>query len=144
MERLGALINNQVRVANWKPMQMTQNETELSHLFFVDDVPLFGKANAVQARVIDGVLKKFCDISGLKTSLKKSKFCTSLGVTRHIRDIISTCTQIHATDRFEKYLGFKMFYGQVRKQDFREVYDRVNGTLAFWKSRLLNKSGIVV
>jgi hypothetical protein len=37
-----------------------------------------------------------------------------------------------------------MFYGQVQKQDFGEVYDRMNATLAFWKSRLLNKPGIVV
>jgi hypothetical protein len=136
MERLGALINNQVRVANWQPMQLTRHGTELSHLFFGDDVLLFGKANAAQARVIDGVLNKFCDISGLKINLEKSKFCTSLGVTHHTTNIISTCTQIHATTRFEKYLGFKMFYGQVRKQDFGEVYDRVNVKLLLcWQTR---------
>jgi ribonuclease HI len=52
--------------------------------------------------------------------------------------------QIHATTRFEKYLGFNMFYGQVRKQDFSAVYDRVNAKLASWKSSLLNKPGRVV
>jgi hypothetical protein len=123
---------------------MTRNGTQLSHLFFADDVLLFGKATSTQARVIDEVLNNFRDISGLKISLEKSKFCTSLGVTRHTREIVARCTQIHATDRFEKYMGFKMFYGQVRKQDFAEVYDRVNTKLASWKSRLLKKPSRVV
>ncbi|MCI80020.1 hypothetical protein A2U01_0101291, partial [Trifolium medium] len=34
-------------------MQMDQNGTKLSHLFFADDVLLFGKATLAQARVID-------------------------------------------------------------------------------------------
>ncbi|PNX83979.1 ribonuclease H, partial [Trifolium pratense] len=144
MERLGAMINNQVRQLKWKPMQMTRNGTKLSHLFFADDVLLFGKATSVQAKVIDEVLKKFCAMSGLKISLEKSKFCTSTGVTRHTRDTIANVTQIHATDRFKKYLGFKMFYGQVRKQDFSDVYDRVNAKLASWKSRLIGYRRVFV
>jgi hypothetical protein len=126
-------------------MQMTHNGTKLSHLFFVDDVLLFVKANATQARVIDDeVLKNFCAMSGLMINHAKSKFCTSSGVARSKRESIAICSNIQATDRFEKYLGFKMFYGRVRKQDFSMVYDRVTAKLASWKSRLLNGPGRVV
>ncbi|MCH84332.1 RNA-directed DNA polymerase (Reverse transcriptase), partial [Trifolium medium] len=144
MERLGTMISSSVSNGSWKPMQITKDGTKLSHLFFADDVLLFAKANVSQARVVNNVLERFCALSGLKISLDKSKFCTSTGVCRRLRDTIAATTQIHATDRFDKYLGFKMFYGKVRKQDFNDIYDRVSAKLASWKGRLLNKPGRVV
>ncbi|PNY13870.1 ribonuclease H [Trifolium pratense] len=144
MERLGMMISSSVSNGSWKPMQITKDGTKLSHLFFADDVLLFAKANVSQARVVNNVLERFCALSGLKISLDKSKFCTSTGVCRRLRDTIAATTQIHATDRFDKYLGFKMFYGKVRKQDFNDIYDRVSAKLASWKGRLLNKPGRVV
>ncbi|CAJ2638969.1 unnamed protein product [Trifolium pratense] len=111
MERLGAMIERQVNISCWKPMQMVKNGTKLSHLFFADDVLLFAKATTNQAQVIKEVLDNFCAISGLMISHAKSRFYTSAGVSRHIRENIAGCSQIQATDRFEKYLGFKMFHG---------------------------------
>jgi hypothetical protein len=144
MERLGALISKHVADGSWSPMQITKDGTRISHLFFADDVLLFAKANESQARIVNEVLERFCAMSGLKISLEKSKFCTSAGVSRRRREDIAVVTQIHATDKFEKYLGFKMFYGKVRKQDFSNVYDRVSAKLASWKSRLLNKAGRLI
>jgi hypothetical protein len=144
MERLGAMISKCVSDGIWEPMQISKDGTKLSHLFFADDVLLFTKANVTQARVIKEVLDNFCSLSGLKVSFEKSKFCTSAGVCRQLRRRISDSSQIQATDRFEKYLGFKMFYGRVRKQDFSAIYDRVSSKLSSWKSRLLNKPGRVV
>ncbi|KAK2421878.1 hypothetical protein QL285_032459 [Trifolium repens] len=63
---------------------------------------------------------------------------------KELRDRIGGSSQIRPTDRFDKYLGFKMFYGKVSKQDFSDIYDRVSSKLASWKSRLLNKPGRVV
>jgi hypothetical protein len=144
MERLGAMISKSVREGIWKPMQICKDGTKLSHLFFVDDVLLFTKATVTQAQVVKGVLDQFCSMSGLKVSLEKSKFCTSTGVCRQLRDRISSSSQIQATNRFNKYLGFKMFYGRVSRQDFNDIYDRISSKLASWKSRLLNKPGRVV
>ncbi|KAK2443818.1 hypothetical protein QL285_014891 [Trifolium repens] len=109
-----------------------------------DDVLHFTKATVSQGRAVKDVLDQFCSMSGLKVSHNKSKFCTSTGVSRHLRDNIAATTGIQATDRFEKYLGFKMLQGTARKQDFTEVYDRIVSKLASWKSRLLNKPGRVV
>jgi hypothetical protein len=144
MERLGAMISKYVSDGTWKPMQISKGGTKLSHLFFADDVLHFTKATVSQGRAVKDVLDQFCSMSGLKVSHNKSKFCTSTGVSRHLRDNIAATTGIQATDRFEKYLGFKMLQGTARKQDFTEVYDRIVSKLASWKSRLLNKPGRVV
>jgi hypothetical protein len=144
MERLGAMISKSVRDGTWKPMQICKDGTKLSHLFFADDVLLFTKATVTQAQVVKEVLDQFCSMSGLKVSFEKSKFCTSTGVCRQLRDRISGSSQIQATNRFNKYLGFKMFYGRVSRQDFSDIYDRFSSKLASWKSRLLNKPGRVV
>jgi hypothetical protein len=144
MERLGAMISKSVRDGTWKPMQICKDGTKLSHLFFADDVLLFTKATVTQAQVVKEVLDQFCSMSGLKVSFEKSKFCTSTGVCRQLRDRISGSSQIQATNRFNKYLGFKMFYGRVSRQDFSDIYDRISSKLASWKSRLLNKPGRVV
>jgi hypothetical protein len=142
MERLGAMISKCVSDGIWNPIQICKYGTRLSHLFFADDVLLFTKATVSQARDVKGVLDKFCSFSGLKVSFEKSKFCTSNGVCRQLRERIGAESQIQATDRFEKYLGFKMFHGRVRKQDFSGIYDRVSSKLASWKSGLLNKASI--
>ncbi|GAU43217.1 hypothetical protein TSUD_301040 [Trifolium subterraneum] len=113
MERLGAMINKQVNSSRWQPMQIIKNGTKLSHLFFADDVLLFAKANTSKAQVISEVLDNFCAASGLKISHAKSKFCTSSGVARQTKGEIADCTQIQATDKFNKYLGFKMFHGKL-------------------------------
>ncbi|KAK2418771.1 hypothetical protein QL285_040937 [Trifolium repens] len=144
MERLGAMISKYVSDGTWKPMQISRDGTKLSHLFFADDVLLFSKATTTSARVVKEVLDNFCSSSGLKVSFEKSKFCTSAGVCQQLRDRIGGSSQIRPTDHFDKYLGFKMFYGKVSKQDFSDIYDRVSSKLASWKSRLLNKPGRVV
>lgn len=40
-----------------------------------------------------------------------------------------------------RYLGFKIFQGRIKKDDFAGVLNRVNSKLSSWKGRLLNKPG---
>lgn len=66
MERLGEMILKEVGIGNWLPVQVSKNGPKFFHLFFADDVLLFAKAKVSQARLIGGVLEKFCGMSGLK------------------------------------------------------------------------------
>lgn len=45
------------------------------------------------------------------------------------------------TNNLEKYLGFKIYNGRIRKEDFLDVMNRVASKLASWKGRLLHKPG---
>jgi hypothetical protein len=91
MERLGGMITNEVNANRWMPIQLSRNGPSFSHLFFADDVLLFGKAKVSQARQISKVLENFCAFSGLKVSLEKSVIFASAGVTnaKRIRLLVS-------------------------------------------------------
>jgi len=44
MECLGEMISSKVDKGSWKPLIFPNNGPKISHLFFVDDVPVFTKA----------------------------------------------------------------------------------------------------
>lgn len=85
------------------------------------------------------MLDNFCYFSGLKVSKEKSHVYISKGVPRCMKERLVQSCGFRYTDRITKYLGFRMFQGRTCKEDFEAILDRVNGKLASWKGRLLNK-----
>ncbi|CAN1131439.1 Transposon TX1 uncharacterized 149 kDa protein [Linum perenne] len=68
IERLSILINNSVAANEWKPIRLTKDGPALSHIFFADDLVLFGVAGQWQSRVICSLLNTFCAASGQMVS----------------------------------------------------------------------------
>lgn len=64
MEVLSQKIQHEVDRGNWKGVHTARRGTQVSHLFFADDLILFGKASKTQACLMEQVLKDFCCISG--------------------------------------------------------------------------------
>jgi len=143
MERLGEMIQEEVRVGRWLPLQVSANGPTISHLFFADDVLLFAKSKPSQERLINNILDDFCSISGLKVSLDKSRVFASAGVTRRRKESITSTTHIQFTSNLGNYLGFQIHHGRIKKEDFSSIMERVSSKLASWKWRLLNKPGRV-
>ncbi|KAL8143578.1 hypothetical protein V2J09_016610 [Rumex salicifolius] len=62
MELLSHIIRDAVNSGAWRPI--TVGGVSLSHVFFADDLILFGEANAAQAEVIKECLNRFCKFPG--------------------------------------------------------------------------------
>lgn len=62
----------------------------ISHLFFTDDLFLFGEASEGQASIVEDILKKFCGIPGQKENVQKSKLYVSQNTYKTIELCIST------------------------------------------------------
>lgn len=139
MEQLAHMIQHEVGVGRWKPVTISQGGTGISHLFFADDVLLFAIAEVDQIRVVQQVLHSFCGASSLEINLAKSKAMASWCVDRSLKDRIVAITSIPFSDNIGKYLGFPIFHGRARKENFQFVVDRVASRLATWKTILLNK-----
>lgn len=75
IERLSILINKKREEGEWKGIKVSRNSTPLTHLFFADDLILFGQDNMNTVKAMMEVLNEFCRMSGQTISLEKSKVC---------------------------------------------------------------------
>nr|KYP43520.1 Putative ribonuclease H protein At1g65750 family [Cajanus cajan] len=144
MEKLAILIHERVQDNSWKPIQISRKGPSISHLFSADDCLLFTKAKSTQVRLVTQILNDFGHALGLQVNLQKTKFYTS----RNIH-----CTKINKfrniyifspTIDIDKYLGFPILIGKIKKADFKFIFDKLHSRLAGWKMSLISKAGRVV
>lgn len=72
MERLSILINQKVEEGGWKGNRASKNSIPLIHLFFADDLILFGQNNTSTRNAMMDVFNDFCKVSLQTISLAKS------------------------------------------------------------------------
>lgn len=64
MEVLGQSISKAVSSSAWKPVLLSKKGLSVSHIFFADDLLLFGEASFSQAGLMEHLLATFCCMSG--------------------------------------------------------------------------------
>ncbi|XP_057442557.1 uncharacterized protein LOC130734228 [Lotus japonicus] len=143
MERLSIKIHQLVDRGDWKPLQLSPNGPPVSHLFFADDVLLFCQASSNQVQLVANTLQGFCDNSGLKINMAKSKALSSKRVPAIIRDQIRSIAPIPFVHDLGQYLGFPLSGGRHNKNRFHYLIENINRKLASWKTNLLNLAGRV-
>lgn len=75
MEFLNSLIRDKISKKSWNPFRFKNKNPNISHIFFEDDILLFGKANMNTIHSKTEVLSNFCKESGMEINFKKSKAC---------------------------------------------------------------------
>ncbi|CAA7059442.1 unnamed protein product [Microthlaspi erraticum] len=141
MERLCHLIEREVENKKWKPISLSRGGPKLSHICFADDLILFAEASVAQIRVVRSVLERFCQASGQKVSLDKSKIFFSENVSRELSSEISAESGIQATRELGRYLGMPVLQKRINKDTFGTVLERMSSKLAGWKGRMLSLAG---
>lgn len=66
IDKLSHLISDKMDEERWTPLKVGRRGPVVSHLMFVDDFLLFGKATNSQVDVVMEVLDDFCNSSGLQ------------------------------------------------------------------------------
>jgi hypothetical protein len=79
--------------------------------------------------------------SGLKVNINKSKVFFSSTTRRGKISSIVSSTGINRTLSLEKYLGFPMMHGRLKRSDFEFLEENISKRLASWQHNLLNKAG---
>lgn len=140
METLSQSITKAIEVKKWKPCKLSRSSRPVSHLFFADDLLLFGEASCKQAEVMQSVLDEFFQASGQKVNLTKSLVWYSSNSARSTISNITTQFGIPPTRDLGKYLGFPLVQGRVKSSAFQYIVDRVNQKLGGWQLKLLSWS----
>lgn len=86
METLSHKIHQEVGDNKWRPIQLSKRGPKLSHLFFADDLLLFGEASFSQTRKIEFLLADFCGYSGQRVNRDNQRY-GSLPTLRTISDV---------------------------------------------------------
>nr|KYP62563.1 Retrovirus-related Pol polyprotein LINE-1 [Cajanus cajan] len=80
LERLFHIINAAMEQKRWKPIRLSRNGPDLSHIAFADDLVLFVEDSLDQVEVISSCLKIFCESARQKASQEKTRIFFSKNV----------------------------------------------------------------
>lgn len=112
------------------------------HIFFADDLMLFGEAMEHQVRTMMECLNRLNKTSGLKVNLSKSSqiFC-SLNTNASVKRRIADKMGMPLSTQLDSYLGIPILNKRVSKDMFNVVLDRMKRKLAMWKASSLSMAG---
>lgn len=140
MDVLSQLICKAVNQKVWKPSRASRTGPEVSHIFFADDLLLFGEATEQQVAVMDSILTEFCAISGQRISLHKSVVYTSKNTRPEVIEALSQKLQMGTTDHLGRYLGMPMLHSRVTSSTYKFLVDNIKEKLAAWKTKVLSQA----
>ncbi|KAA3471573.1 LINE-1 reverse transcriptase isogeny [Gossypium australe] len=141
MEWLGNYFRHEMRTGRWHPIRLSRSGPDISHLFFADDLVIFGKAEMGQAQVLKDILRRFCELSGHRISSRKSNMFFSKGVDTIVQDQISQFFGFHKVLNLGKYLGVPIIHYRVTKSTLNFVIDKARSKLQNWDARKLSLAG---
>lgn len=141
MERLSILIDNKCEAGDWKGIKVARDSEALTHLFFADDLILFGHANRANCKAMMEVLNDFCSLSGQTVNLSKSKMFVSPNVTRRKARHLSNFCGIALTNDLGKYLGVPLLHKRTNRSHFKHIIEKVQCKLSGWKANTLHIAG---
>ena len=131
----------EVRGDRWIPVQVYRGGSKISSLFFADDVVLFAKATREQALLVRACLYRFCQASGQRIGVSKSRVYFSPNTKEDVVDKICTSLDIERTSDLGKYLGVPTINGKVTRVTFHEMLHRADKRLAGWETKCLSMAG---
>ncbi|KAK3192936.1 hypothetical protein Dsin_024246 [Dipteronia sinensis] len=143
MEKLSHLISHNLLQGTWKSVRIFRDGPKVSHIFFADNLILFGQATTSQAEIMENYLDTFCKISGQQISFTKSRvLCSSNMKERDTIRIAQVCGS-PLTDNLGKYLGVPLIHRRVSNQTYSDLVEKTQKRLAAWKSDTLSLAGRV-
>ena len=141
MEYLGHLIEKKCMVGAWKPLKAPGDNIGISDLFFADDLILFAKVDENSCEAILEVFDEFCEESGQKVSVEKSRIYFSPNVRAELKREVCSRLGIQAMANIGNYLGFSIKYKGVPRNRLNFIVEKVMNKLVGWKARFLCFAG---
>ena len=126
LEYLGLLILDKIADNTWKPVKDFRSGPSFPHLFFEDDLILFGQATRKNAQAIEEALSAFCALFGQKVSKDKSRILFSKNTSAENCKLVCHSLGILETNKFDQYLGFPLKFAGQGTRDFNFLFIEFN------------------
>ncbi|KAK0606978.1 hypothetical protein LWI29_007229 [Acer saccharum] len=141
MEKLSHIISQKLLDNSWKPVKISRDGPAISHLFFADDLILFGQASPQQAQIMRNCLDIFCDLSGQQVIFPKSRVYCSSNINDCNASVLANICGSPIMKNLGSYLGVPLIHGRIKKDTYREILEKTQKRLATWKSASLSFVG---
>ncbi|XP_019158195.1 PREDICTED: uncharacterized protein LOC109154910 [Ipomoea nil] len=141
MEKLSYLIQEKVREKDWKPIHLARGGIGVSHLFFADDLMIFGESSETQMATIMDCLNRFSHWSGLNINHTKSLIFCSNNTPNRVKRRMGDMANIPITENLGKYLGIPILQKRVSKNHFNYIINNMKRKLNQWKAESLSLAG---
>lgn len=125
-------------------MSASRGGLAFSHLFFVNDLVLFGRADRKNCQSMMDAFNCFCSILGQKINKDKLRIYFSPNVDAGKREELCEIMGMRSTPNLGKYLCFPLKQASSSSQDYNFVIERVQAKVVGWKGNLLSFTGRVI
>lgn len=113
----------------------------LSHIFFANDLIIFGHADLQQSMVLRSLLERFCEYSGHWINAKKTYIYFSKGVDDTTGLHLSSVLGFHRVHDLSMYLGVPLLHEKISNSTLHFVVDKIRNKLNRWDARKLSIAG---
>ncbi|KAK9169650.1 hypothetical protein Syun_001790 [Stephania yunnanensis] len=132
MENLSQAIDIAVSSGSWKAPSIGDENNQISHLFFADDLILFAEATVEHMKVVENILNDFCQASGHRISKDKSQLFFSPNLDDDYVEQLSNVLDIPISKDLGRYLGVLIIHGRVTKATYSKVLNAVATKARNW------------
>ena len=140
LEQLSIKLDEAVRDKLIHPISF-RGRVRLSHLFFVDDIFLFTRANVRDCKNLGGILLNFCESSSQLMSVTKSKVWFFPRTPRRTKDQLAGILGLLTTDRIGTYLKTPIFTSRCTASSYQYFVDNIRMRIEGWQTKYLSMAG---
>lgn len=113
----------------------------MSHIFFVDDLVLFGKSSIHQMNVISNCLDNFYLASSAKVNTTTTKVYFSKNTSISLKRKICSLMGFEHVNCLGKYLGVPLIESHVKTEHFSFILSKIRKKLCGWTCSKLSFVG---
>lgn len=115
----------------------------LAHLFFTDDLLLFGEAREEQMNIMLECLSIFFQDSGQLVNVEKTRMLVSRNVNHNVAIALWDCSGFSLTRDLGKYLGVHLIHHRTNRDTFHHLLEKTHQRLSSWRVETLSFAGRV-
>lgn len=122
-------------------IKIGRSNLAILHLFFVDDLMIFCRANGENVTHIAECLSQFCKWTGQLISVSKSGCVFSNNTKAKVKAQIKHLLNMKELSKDAKYLGNPSILGKNKSEAFSKLFLCMERKLEGWKAKLLSQAG---
>ncbi|KAL5810114.1 hypothetical protein ACOSQ4_026682 [Xanthoceras sorbifolium] len=134
MKKLFLIIFENVKNKGWRPVKVSKGGPGITHLFFADNLVLFGEANATQAEIMRSCMDDFCRASGQQTvCMEKQRGGLGIKGMKNLNQSLLAKSSWRLIQNEESLWSEMIRYKYIKNKPLTECFGNKGSSSCVWK-----------